>query len=91
MIPKDPSVYESYIDGKMTKRTRANECLELVHTDMYETFSVHAWEGMGISSLLVMITLDLDMYIGDPMPWIHSLNLKQDRITYSVYIPSHFN
>ena len=47
--------------------------------------------GMGISSLLVMITLGLDMYIGDPMPWIHSLNLKQDRITYSVYIPSHFN
>ena len=27
----------------MTKRTRAKECLELVHTDMYGTFSVHAW------------------------------------------------
>ena len=33
-------------------------------------------EGMGISSLLVMITLGLDMYIGDSMPWIHSLNLR---------------
>ena len=31
----------------MTKRSRANECLELVHTNMYGTFSVHAWEGYG--------------------------------------------
>ena len=29
----------------MTKRTRAKECLELVHTEIYETFSVHAWGG----------------------------------------------
>ena len=29
----------------MTKRTRAKECLELVHTDMYRTFIIHAWEG----------------------------------------------
>ena len=43
--------------------------------------SMHG-EGMGISSLLVMITLGLDMYIGNMMPWIHSLNLRQDRITY---------
>ena len=75
----------------MTKRTRAKKCLELVHTDMYETFSVHAWEGMGISSLLVMITLGLDMYIGNLMPWIHSFNLRRDWITYWVYIPSHFD
>ena len=67
LIPENLLVYESYIDGKMTKRTRANECLELVHTDMYENFSVHAWEGMGISSLLVRVTLGLDMYIGDLM------------------------
>ena len=29
----------------MTKRTRAKECLELVHTNMYRTFIIHAWEG----------------------------------------------
>ena len=29
----------------MTKKTRAKECLELVHTNMYGTFSVHAWGG----------------------------------------------
>ena len=28
----------------MTKSTRAKKCLELVHTDMYGTFSVHVWE-----------------------------------------------
>ena len=66
----------------MTKRTRAKECLKLVHTNMYGTFSVHAWEGMGISSLLVRVTLGLDMYIGDLMPWIYSLNLRWDHITY---------
>ena len=31
----------------MTKRTRAKKCLELVHTNMYRTFSVHAWGGYG--------------------------------------------
>ena len=46
---------------------------------------------MGISSLLVMITLGLDIYIGDPMPLIHSLNLRYDRKIYWVYIPSHFD
>ena len=46
---------------------------------------------MGISSLLVMITLGLDMHIGNPMPWIHSLNLRRDRITYWVDIASHFD
>ena len=29
----------------MIKRTRVKEYLELVHTNMYGTFSVHAWEG----------------------------------------------
>ena len=29
----------------MTKKTRAKECLELVYTDIYETFNVHAWGG----------------------------------------------
>ena len=31
----------------MIKRTIAKECLELVYTDMYGTFSVHAWKGYG--------------------------------------------
>ena len=31
----------------MTKRIRAKECLELVHTDIYGTFSVHACGGYG--------------------------------------------
>ena len=47
MIPEDFSVYKSYIDGKVTKKTRTKECLELVHTDMYRTFSLHAWGGYG--------------------------------------------
>ena len=47
MTLEDLSIHEFYIDGKITKKTRAKECLELVHTDMYETFSVHAWVGYG--------------------------------------------
>ena len=39
-------------------------------------------EGMSSSSLLVMVTLGLDMYIGDSMRWVHSLNLRWDCITY---------
>ena len=31
----------------MTKRTRGMKCLELVHTGMNGTFSVHAWGGYG--------------------------------------------
>ena len=48
-------------------------------------------EGMGISSLLVMITLGLDIYIGNQMSWIYLLNLRRDQITYWVYISSHFD
>ena len=47
MIPEDLPVYESCLDCKMTKRTRAKKCLELVHTNMYETFNVHAWGEYG--------------------------------------------
>ena len=47
MIPNDLPMCESSIDGKMTKRTRAKECLELTHTDIYGIFSVHAWGGYG--------------------------------------------
>ena len=47
MILEDFSVYESYIDGKMTKRTKVKECSGLVHTDMYETLSVYGWRGYG--------------------------------------------
>ena len=31
----------------MTKRNKVKECLELVHTNMYENFRVHAWEEYG--------------------------------------------
>ena len=47
---EDLSVYESYIDGKMTKSPfivqglRTKECLELVHTHVYEPFCVYIWE-----------------------------------------------
>ena len=47
MILEDLLVYESCIDGKMTKRIRAKKCLQLVHTNMYETFNVHAWGEYG--------------------------------------------
>ena len=40
--PEDLPVYESYINGKMTKMTRAKECLELVHIDMHGAYSVYA-------------------------------------------------
>ena len=62
------------------------ECLEFMHIDIYGTFSIHAWRGYGYSSLLVMVTLSLDMYIGNLMPWIHSINLRRDFITYWVNI-----
>ena len=58
MIPEELLVYEYYIDGKMTYRTfivkglRAKEYLKIVYTDIYEPFSVHAWGGMGTSSLI---------------------------------------
>ena len=91
MIPEDLSIYKSCIDDKMTKRTRAKECLKLMHNNIYGTLVSMHRDGMGISSLLVMITLGLDMYIGNLMPWIHSLNLRRDWITYWVYIPSHFD
>ena len=55
----------------MTKRTRAKECLKLMHNNIYGTLVSMHRDGMGISSLLVMITLGLDMYIGNLMPWIH--------------------
>ena len=47
MIPEDLPIYESYINGKMTKMTRPKECLELVHTNLYGTFSIHEWGGYG--------------------------------------------
>ena len=76
MILKDLPVNESCINGKMTKNTRAKKCLELVHIDMLELLVSIYGEGMGILTLLVMITLGLDMYIGNLKPWIHSLNLR---------------
>ena len=45
--PEDLPIYESYINGKMTKRTRAKECLELVHIDMHGAYSVYAQGGYG--------------------------------------------
>ena len=48
-------------------------------------------EDMGTTSLLVMITLGLDMCIGNLMPWINSLNLRQNLITYWVNISRYFN
>ena len=47
MILEDLLVCESCIDGKMTLRTRAKECLKFVHTDMHGNFSVHVWGGYG--------------------------------------------
>ena len=53
MILEDLSVYESYIDGRMTKKTfifkghKDKEFLELVHTNMYEADGVHTLRGYG--------------------------------------------
>ena len=64
-----------YIDGKMTNRTRAKECLELVNIDMYGPFCVYAWKVLVFHHLLIH-TLGLDMCIVNLMPWINSLNLR---------------
>lgn len=51
LVLKDLLIYESSIGGKITKRPfiskgyRNKECLELVYTDVYENFRVHAWWG----------------------------------------------
>lgn len=76
MILEDLLVYESYINGKITKRIRAKGCLELVHIDMYEPFCVYAWI-MFVFHHFIDKYSGLDMYIGNLIPWIHSLNLRQ--------------
>ena len=43
----DLPIYESCIDGKMTKKTRAKECLVFVHANMHGIFNVHTWGGYG--------------------------------------------
>ena len=51
LIPEDLPICKSCIKGKVTKRTftakgyKAKEFLELVHTNGYRPFNVHAWEG----------------------------------------------
>ena len=75
----------------ITKGHRTKECLEFVHTDMYRLLKFMHEGGMSTTSLLVMITLGLDMCMGNPMPWINSLNLRRNRITYWINISSHFN
>ena len=62
--------------------TRTKECLELMHTDMYGSFSVHAWGGYGY-----FITFNDDYskfgYVHRKFDALtHSLYSKQDRITY---------
>ena len=68
LIPKDLPVYESCIEGKMTKRLftakkyRDKEYMELLHTNICKTFNVHAREGMNISSHIHIITLSLNIF-----------------------------
>ena len=92
MILEDLLVYESYINGKMTKRTRAKECLELVHTDMYGTFNVHVWGGYGY-----FITFSDDYF---RFGYVHRRSNALDTLIefkvgsnnlYWIYTPSHFN
>ena len=46
VVLEDLPVYESYIEGKMTKkpfttkRVKAKECLELMHIDVFKSFHV---------------------------------------------------
>ena len=72
----------------MAKRSRAKECLELVHTNMYGTFSVHSWGAYGYFITFNDNYSRFGLYMGDLMPWIHSLNLRWDRITCQVYTKS---
>ena len=81
MIPKDIPIYESHINGKMTKRTKAKKCLELVHIDMYELFCVYAWK-MWVFHHFIDKYSRFGYVHKSLMPWIHSLNLRWDWITY---------
>ena len=74
----------------MIKRTRAKECLELVHTNMYGTFSVHAWGGYGY-----FITFSDDYYRfgyvhrrSDALDTFIEFKAKLDNL---LGIPSHFD
>ena len=81
---EDFPIYESYIDGKMTRRIKAKEYLVLLHTEVYKPSCVYSWK-MYLIILLINI-LGLNVYIENLMSWIHSLNLRRDRITYWVNI-----
>ena len=61
-------VYESYIEGKMTKRpfplkgNRLSELLKLVYTDVCGPITLEHTLVMSISLHLLMTTLDTDMF-----------------------------
>ena len=68
LIPKELLVWESYIEDKMAKRIFTikghitKKYWKLEHVDMYGPFSVRH-EGMSTLSLLLMITVGLDICI----------------------------
>ena len=37
------------------KGLRIKECLELVHSDAYETFSIHTWGQYGVGNLGLLV------------------------------------
>lgn len=74
------------MDGKIIKRKfivkglRAKVCMEIVYTDMFGPFSVHARKVWVLHHLLTN-TLGSDMctwYIRSPILWIHLLNIRQN-------------
>ena len=71
----------------MTKKTKAERCLELVHTNIYGSFCVYAWIVWVFHHFTDKYSRFRYICIGNLIPWIYSLNLRQGRITYWVHIP----
>ena len=66
--------------------------MELVCSDMYETFGVHTWGRYGyFIAFIDEYSRFIYIYIGNPMPLINSLNLRRNWITYWVNKLIHFN
>ena len=85
-MTEDLSIYECYIDGKMIKRTRTKECLELVHTNMYGAFGVHAWGEYGY---LITFSDDYSRFgdkRSDALDTFIELKAKSDIYTKSLWL-----
>ena len=76
----------------MTKRTKVKEFLELVHTNTYETFRVHAW---GRYRYFITFSDDYSRFgyvhrKSDALDTLIEFKVGSNNL-YWIYTPSHFN